>query len=291
MIPRVHPRAIDVTEALTEALGRPVSDQEGLTGHTVVAYWTELGSSTQDDEQDSWTSAQWAQHLQDPLLDAPYAASPQGDQCAIFHLDVRLHPDDRDLSGAEWAEAAHRLARAAGLQKPGDRIGCHWIAVQGKPGRLDLIANLVRSDGTWQRQPIDLPRRLSDQARRIEADLQLRSPARHDLRAKSLASTAPEAVSAAGQIAQVLSQLSDERTGPLATVRGLVEHTSHRLGGLPQPYGSEAGHRLQWAARRLHGIQRDLDHTATILLEHARLTPATPPGPAVQPAPIAGRIR
>ncbi|MGW4671463.1 hypothetical protein [Streptomyces sp. NPDC004324] len=62
-------------------------------------------------------------------------------------MDRRLHPQDRDLTGPEWAEAAHRLARAAGIDIPGKEHGCRWTAVQAQPRRLNLIANLIHLDG------------------------------------------------------------------------------------------------------------------------------------------------
>ncbi|MGY4957925.1 hypothetical protein [Streptomyces nigrescens] len=173
MITRINERTHTPHDPLSEALGYAVPIVGGLTEHAVVAYWPGLDSYILDDEQATWTAKQWAEHLEDPLLEHPFAASPQGDRRAIFHLDARLHPDDRELSRAEWAEAAHRLARAAGIETPGDTNDCHWIAVQGKHGRLDLIANLIHLDGTWQGQPADLLRRLSDEARAIEEDLRL----------------------------------------------------------------------------------------------------------------------
>ncbi|MEK8146174.1 hypothetical protein NKH18_48030 [Streptomyces sp. M10(2022)] len=42
MIIRVNPRDLSPNEPLAEALGRPVSGQEGLTDHTVVAHWPGL---------------------------------------------------------------------------------------------------------------------------------------------------------------------------------------------------------------------------------------------------------
>ncbi|NIY65605.1 hypothetical protein [Streptomyces malaysiensis] len=173
MIPRLHERTRTPHDSLSDALGRAVPIEGGLPENAVVAYWPGLDSYTLDDEQTTWTALQWAEHLEDPLLEHPFTASPQGDRRAIFHLDVRIHPDDRDLTGAEWAETAHRLARAASIETPGEKTGCRWIAVQGKPGRLDLIANLIRLDGTWQQSPADLLPRLSDEARRIEHDLRL----------------------------------------------------------------------------------------------------------------------
>ncbi|MFE4055213.1 relaxase/mobilization nuclease [Streptomyces sp. NPDC059096] len=276
MIPRVHERARAARDPLGEALGREVSVHEGLTDYTVVANWHGLDYYTVDDEEAIWTSARWAEHLNDPLLEHPFAASPQGDRRAIFHFDARLAPGDRALNAAEWAEAAHRLARAAGIETPGDENGCRWIAVQARPGRLDLIANLIRLDGTWQQQPTGYLRRLSDEARRIEQDLRLIpvAPAVTDARVVPPATV---------QLANVLAQLADEESGPLAIVRGLVEHTAQRIARQPaSPTSPGTARRLELIARRLHGIQQDLDSTATGLIRVRSGGVAIPP--AVQRA-------
>ncbi|MFE9407436.1 hypothetical protein ACFYN0_01330 [Streptomyces sp. NPDC006704] len=293
MIIRIHPRDTLPSEPLAEALGRPVSEKEGLTEHTVVAHWPGLDYYTLDDEQKIWTSAEWAEHLDDPNRHHPFAVSPQDDRRAIWHADVRLHPSDRDLTGAEWSEIAHRIARIAGINRPGDENGCRWIAVQAQPGRLDLLANLIRSDGTWAAQPHRFLPLLSDESRRIEAELDLVSPrlgpdsvqavqaarfaARH-----VAAGGAPSAksIEATAQLALLLRQLAAERTGPLAAVRGLVEHAAHRLDDLPHAYGPAAGHQLELVARRLHRLQEDLDRAA------ASLPTTTGPAPlSTRPAP------
>ncbi|MEU6144161.1 hypothetical protein ABZ848_27885 [Streptomyces sp. NPDC047081] len=154
--------------------------------------------------------------------------------------------------------------------------GCRWIAVQAQPGRLDLLANLIRPDGTWTTRPHQLPALLAAECRRIEAELDLRSPqgggpdseqtARCAHRATTPAHGAsPGAADATAQLAGVLRQLADENTGALATVRGLVEHTAHRLDRLPRAYGRATGHQLELITRRLHGIQQDLDTTVRAL--------------------------
>jgi len=134
VIPRRHERTHTPHDSLAAALGRPVSPNEVLTEYTVLAHWPGLDYLALDDEQRTWTSVLWAEHLDDPYLEHPFAAS----------LD-----DDRELTRPEWAEATHRLARAAGIEIPGKEHGCRWIAVQAQPGRLDLIANLIRLDGAW----------------------------------------------------------------------------------------------------------------------------------------------
>ncbi|MFI5820216.1 relaxase/mobilization nuclease [Streptomyces rishiriensis] len=262
MIPRLHERTHRPHDSLAEALGRPVSPNEGLTEYTVVAHWPGLDYFTPDDEQKIWTSVQWAEHLEDPYLEHPFAASPNDDRRAILHLDVRLHPDDRELTGPEWAEAAHRLSRAAGIEIPGKEHGCRWIAVQAQPGRIDVVANLIHLDGAWHAPPADILRRLSDEARRIEQDLHLipvrTGPSRPAIR---------PAPTASAQLASVLTQLADEQIGPLATVRGLVEHTAHRIARQPGAAGIDTAHRLELIARRLHANQQDLDTTAAHLVQ------------------------
>ncbi|WP_411140981.1 hypothetical protein [Streptomyces sp. x-80] len=294
MIARVRARGIDATETLAEALDRPVSDQEGLAEYTVAAHWPGLDYYTPDDEQRTWLSTDWADHLDDPSWQHPYVASPQDDRRAIWHADVCLDLSDRTLTGLEWSEIAHRLARTAGIHTPGDENGCRWIAVQAQTGRLDLIANLIRPDETWTQQPHRLGQLLSDECRRIESDLGLITPRTGPDPAQAARFAArhiagqdepsAESVEAAAQLGQLLKRLADEHTGPLATVRGLVEHAAHRLDRLPHAYGPAAGHQLELIARRLHGLQLDLDVTAAALPTATRTPPPVARPPAVAAA-------
>ncbi|MGW4345329.1 relaxase/mobilization nuclease [Streptomyces sp. NPDC004690] len=261
MIPRLHGRTHTPHDPLAEALGWSVSPTDALAEDTVVAYWPGLNRYTFDDEHKTWSSAEWAEHLEDPLLEHRFAASPDGDRQAILHLDVRLPCDDRELTGQEWAEAAHRLARAAGIQIPGTEDGCRWIAVQAQPRRLDLIANLIRLDGTWHAPPQDVLRRLSDEARRIERDLRL-VQVRATPTTPALSRLAPTTSS---QLAAVLGRLADEQAGPLATVRRLIEHTAHRAARQPEAAGADTAHRLELIAVRLLSLQQELDRTAAHL--------------------------
>jgi hypothetical protein len=258
VIARLHERTHAPHDPPAEALGRPVSPTEGLTEYTVVAHWPGLEYITPDDDPRTWTSVQWAEHLEDPYLEHPFAANADGDRRPFLHLDVRLHPDDRDLTGAEWAETAQRLARAAGIKIPGKEDGCRWIAVQAQSRRLDLIANLIHLDGAWHAPPADILRRLADETRRIEQDFRL-IPA---TTAAASRPAIPAVPAASAPLASVLTQLADEQTGPLATVRSLIEHTAHRIARQPGTASADTAHRLELIARRLHGIQQDLDSTA-----------------------------
>ncbi|WP_329309198.1 hypothetical protein [Streptomyces microflavus] len=179
MIIRIHERAADAGPVLADALGEPLTYDKPLAAGTVVAHVPGLAPSSADDNPASWTSVDWAAHISDPLIEHPLTVSPSQDRRAVFHLTVRLAPDDRALNGPEWSEVAFRIARAAGIEIPGDIQGCRSVALRAQPGRLDLIANLIRLDGTWQRQPSGLPRRLAFEARRLESDLGLITPGAH----------------------------------------------------------------------------------------------------------------
>lgn len=263
MIPRRHDLAHRPYDPLAAALGRPVSPQESLTEQTVVAHWPGLEEFTPSDQQRVWTSLQWAEHLEDPRLKHPFPASPP-DGRAIFHLNFRLAPTERELTTPEWAEVAHRFAGAAGIEIPGKDQGARWIAVQAQPGRLDLIANLVHLDGSWHAPSADILRRLSDEARLIEQNLDLASPIRIGSASRPAIRTAP---TASTQLASILTQLADEQAGPLAAVRGLIEHAAHRVTRQPGAVGTDTAHRLELLARRLHAIQQDLDSTVAHLVQ------------------------
>ncbi|SEO73544.1 hypothetical protein SAMN05216267_103930 [Actinacidiphila rubida] len=288
MIPRVHPRGDDATQALAEALGRPISHLKGLTAHAVAAHWPDLDFLAPAQERTSWTYAGWAELLNEPNLQH-HPAGPHDGHHAIWHSDIRLHHSDRILTRPEWSETAHRLARAAGIHTPGGIHNCRWIAVQAQPGRLGLIANLIRPDHTWTRQPPQVGRALNDQCRSIERDLALISPLPHPDQAHTarLATRSTTArhedpagsAETAAETGRLIRTLADEN-GPLADVRHLVEHAAHRLDGPRGFDGPAAGHRLEWIARRVHGIQEDLRGIADTIPNSAnefRRAAAAPP--------------
>lgn len=76
MIPRLNEPSGTPHGPLGEALGRVVSAEEVLSKDTVVAYWPALDAYLLDGETSAWTAVQWAEHLEDPLLEHPLAAGP-----------------------------------------------------------------------------------------------------------------------------------------------------------------------------------------------------------------------
>ncbi|MFM9633597.1 MULTISPECIES: hypothetical protein [Streptomyces] len=114
-----------------------------------------------------------------------------------------------------------------------------------------------------RRPAAEILRRLSDEARRIEQDLHL-IPVRTGPTPRPAIRLAP---TASAQLASVLTQLAEEKAGPLATVRGLVEQAAHRIARQPGAVGTDTAHRLELVARRLHAIQQDLDSIAAHMVQ------------------------
>ncbi|MFF0448020.1 hypothetical protein ACFYT4_16695 [Streptomyces sp. NPDC004609] len=167
------PRTLHAGEPLEDALGHPIAPEDERVLRSVVAHWDGLGSYTLGEHR-HWTAAQWAEHLDDPTLEHPFAADEHGIRSPLLHLTAELHPAARDPTRADWPEIARRFARNAGLTSPVDDQTCRWVAVHSRPRRLDLIANLIRPDGTWQPQPHPLLRHLVAEGRRIATKLGLR---------------------------------------------------------------------------------------------------------------------
>ncbi|AJC55070.1 hypothetical protein [Streptomyces sp. 769] len=290
MIPHVHRGSDFAVEALANALGRPIAEQDVL-GDLIVAHAAVEGYR----DPRPWMLADWREHLDEPTVMFPWGTGgPGGTQEPVFHVTVRLHPNDRQLTAAEWSQIAHRVVGTTGIDPVGDKQACRWVALQAQPGRLDLIANLIRLDGRWAHRH-NLHQSLAAECRRIESDLGLvparptlhrtytaHRPARHTELPAPSAAQSPASVTA--QLADLMRQLADEKEGPLTSVRGLVEQAAHRLNDLPHAYGLAAGHHLELIARRLHGIQQDLEATAADLPGAKPRAPVTSP-PAAAPQP------
>ncbi|WP_282695199.1 relaxase/mobilization nuclease [Streptomyces sp. CC208A] len=275
----MHAR-VDAAGPVLSTIGdRTISTSDRFISNNLVAYGAEWDTSSADGEPERWSSVDWAEYLDEPSLGRPGAESTGEDRSAIFRIDVRLAPGDRDLTRPEWSEIAHRFARAARIAVPGDEQGCRWIAVQAQPRRLDLIASLIRPDGSWQPLPSGLLGRLAREARRLEDDLGLISPRRP---------ATPGVADSAERAAMLLTQVGDETSGPLAGARDVIEHLAQRLVGHPQAHVREAAHQLEWTARRLRDFQQDLTTTATTLSRPQAAAP-TPPAPGVPARPAAAR--
>lgn len=285
----VSQRARTATGFLQQAsAGKPPDSAAPIAG-ALVAVWPVLAAHTAPDDFHRWSAAQWADFLDDPLLEHPFAASPAGDRRALFHLQLALGPDERVLNTGEWTYAAHTVLASLGLCGP-DGDGPHrWIALGASPRHLHLIANLISEDGTWAPLPEPLVLHLRHQVRLL-VDTLNRPPARSASRDEDpTVASLPTPHGHEG----LLGEITDGAAGLLAQVRRRIEQAAIHAADSPDLRGAGADRRLEWIARRLHGIQEDLrdiihtldsptppPHLATAPSSFTRPAPAPTPLPA-----------
>jgi hypothetical protein len=84
-------------------------------------------------------------------------------------------------------------------------------------------------------------------------------------------------------LADLLAEVSDNRIGELPRLRRFTETAAALAGTQTSPASRDAQHRLEWIARRLYGVEEDLQAVAQILTE--------PPAAHRHSAATAPRIR
>ena len=107
------------------------------------------------------------------LLDVPVAALESRRPTAhVYHVAVRLAPEDRALSDAEWADVAREILDAAGVAPVDDAAGCRWIAMRHADDHIHIVATLARQDGRTPSIRRDWPK-MQARARELERRLGL----------------------------------------------------------------------------------------------------------------------
>ncbi|MFE5868655.1 relaxase/mobilization nuclease domain-containing protein [Streptomyces roseifaciens] len=169
MIAAIKPAGSN-TRGLLAYLYGPGRHDEHTDPH-IIAGFAMLGMPDPGRDQDA-TLTQLARHLDEPvhLRNSEFGKKVTDH---VWHCPVRVAPEDRHLSDAEWAEIAQRIVAAAGIAPEGDDLACRWIAVRHADDHIHILATTVREDG---RRPKlhDSGIRVGDACRKIEKDYGLR---------------------------------------------------------------------------------------------------------------------
>ncbi|SHN22994.1 hypothetical protein [Actinacidiphila paucisporea] len=103
-------------------------------------------------------------------LDAPVERlGTRAPERPVWVCSVRSDPRQRDLSDAQWAKVARRVA-AVTVAPGGDPDACRWIALRNQPRQVHVVATLAREDGRLHNAYRDAFR-LQTECRRIAAEL------------------------------------------------------------------------------------------------------------------------
>ncbi|MFE4514622.1 relaxase/mobilization nuclease domain-containing protein [Kitasatospora sp. NPDC056783] len=139
------------------------------------------GPGKRDEHEDPRLIAAWAPWVPDParspdttvgdlalLLDAPvHAARGSTPAEHVYHVAVRVAPEDPLLTDEQWAEVARSMMSAAGIAPRGERWGCRWVAVRHADDHVHIVATKIRQDGIQPDLRQDIVR-MQQLARRLE---------------------------------------------------------------------------------------------------------------------------
>ena len=134
------------TRGLVEYLFGPGRTEEH-TNQRIVAAW-----------EPAWEGITHPDEVQRALLtaevDAPVKRMPEVAKPAehVYHVSIRNHGEDRNLSDEEWATVARAVADKLGLSGTDTEEGARWFAVHhgaasGDRDHIHFVATLVREDG------------------------------------------------------------------------------------------------------------------------------------------------
>ncbi|WP_438297924.1 relaxase/mobilization nuclease domain-containing protein [Streptomyces sp. HUAS TT7] len=155
------------------------------------------GPGKKDEHTNQHMVAAWADGVPDPgrdkgtsipylaaLLDAPVLGLESTPPAKyVYHLPVRLAPEDRTLTDAEWKEIAGELMHAVGIAEKGDPMGARWVAIRHADDHIHIVATLARQDGLKVPLSFD-KRKMQEKAKELEIRFGLRRLNRGDKTAK-----------------------------------------------------------------------------------------------------------
>jgi hypothetical protein len=80
-------------------------------------------------------------------LEAPVLALHAAPDQPVYHVPIRMHAEDRNLSDQEWGRIAQGAVDKLGMGGPG---GCRWVAIRHGNEHVHLVVTLGREDGRRQ---------------------------------------------------------------------------------------------------------------------------------------------
>jgi hypothetical protein len=155
MIPRVHARGTRIGGLIRYLYGPGRKEEHGTP--RLVAAWDGAGDlaalepAVRADGRRDFTQLVG-------LLTDPVVAGIRPPQKFVWHCSVRLAPEDRTLSDAQWGHIARELMAQAGLAPHGDPDAVRWVAIRHGDDHVHLAATLVRQDRRTEWARNDYPR-------------------------------------------------------------------------------------------------------------------------------------
>ncbi|MGW2404052.1 hypothetical protein ACWCXK_05935 [Streptomyces sp. NPDC001739] len=252
-----------------EALAFTVGDSIALTTELDERHLISWGNLPLPPPHRPWLGGDLVKALDEPVQH--YKELQQEWGRYLWRCSIGLHPDEAGLSDDQWTAVAHRILHAAGitdvtaLDPP-----VRWVALRDGGRALHIIASLVREpDHSSLITPAaNASAAIAAECTRLTGELL--HP--HGIPLTTLASRISQA-NGPDELAALIATVTDEQHGTLSQLRCFTESAAHWSAAHNDAAIQDAGHRLTWAARRLHDLQRDLAGIATDLCDTRPTSP------------------
>ena len=124
-------------------------DEDGRNFHTnprIVAGWAPPETLEPQAHEDGTREGRLDFRPLVDGLNAPLAALARQPEQPVYHVPLRLAPEDPVLSDEQWAEIAEHVMTRLGLGGPDDPGGCRWVAIRHANDHVHLVVTLARQD-------------------------------------------------------------------------------------------------------------------------------------------------
>ncbi|MFF4285676.1 hypothetical protein ACFY0R_10150 [Streptomyces sp. NPDC001633] len=261
-----------------DALAVAVGDSIALTTELDERHLISWGNLPPQSLDSPWRGSDLMNELDEPVrryLERQH--EPAGG--LIWQCSLGLHPEDGGLTDDQWSAVAHHILEVAGITEPHTDVNpVRWVALRDGGRALHIIASLVCEP---DHREVVTPAADAQAAiarewtRLVEEYLHPEGMPLTMLTDKISEAHEP------GDLADLLALVTDEQHGVMGDLRRFVEGAARWSSARDGAVVQYAGHRLAWAARRLHSLQRDLTSIS------GELHSARPPSPhRATPAPM-----
>ncbi|MGX1759923.1 hypothetical protein ACWIG5_23950 [Streptomyces lydicus] len=281
----MSPRIANHTYA-RDALAVTVGDSITLTTEIDERHLISWGNLPPENYDRPWLGGDLMNELDEPVrryLEGQHGSA--GD--LIWQCSIGLRPEDGGLTDGQWSAVAHHILEVAGITEPhADASPVRWVALRDGGRALHIIASLVcEPDHRELVTPAaDAHAAIAQEwTRLVEEYLHPEGIPLTVLTDEISQAHEPD------ELADMIALVTNEQHGVMAKLRRFVEGAAHWSSTHDEAVVQYSGHRLAWAARRLHSLQHDLASISSELHSERPSYPHRAPPAAVAPAVLPKR--
>lgn len=145
-----YPLRCDVrrTESTTDLLTELHGSEPGFEPYLLTAWSPELTA------QDAVTLPLLAALLDEPLTVRKPRTGHNPARRLTWHCAIR-NTTSTGLSDDDWFKLTREVLDGTGIELDDDPAACRWVGLRNRADGLDIVATVIRQDGSWARLHYD----------------------------------------------------------------------------------------------------------------------------------------